>query len=314
MNTRLKVTLIIIAVFYACNLFAQKAERKFIAINNTKIAYKTFNLDSRKKGEPIVIFEGGLGSGAGNFESIFPFLPQNITSFVYDRNGIGESEVDDSIKTDADVIRRLHTLLDTLKISPPYLLVGHSLGGPFIRLYASMYPDEVCGLVFIDPTNFMLKKNEDEQVKKKSSSTTGYIDIWKINLNSMSNDTSLPIGMRNEAKRELSESTPHFFKNYTSLAPLKDIPVTILISYNKPTEPFEKKMNEDMKLGLNLVSWWKELDMLRIEHYTDMIKNNHNSSIILLPLYSHGIHNQDPKLVADAISNTYDNCLKVLKK
>jgi len=74
------------------------------------------------------------------------------------RSGYSESEIDTTIKSDAQVIERLHKLLSTLEITPPYLMVGHSLGGPFIRLYTSIYPNEVCGLVFIDPTDFMLTK------------------------------------------------------------------------------------------------------------------------------------------------------------
>jgi pimeloyl-ACP methyl ester carboxylesterase len=309
-----RTTLLVITTFLAGSLFAQTSERNFITINKKKIAYKIFGLENRKANEPVVVFESGLGSGGGSFESMIPNLSKNMAGIVYDRNGIGDSEMDTSIKTDVDVVNRLHNLLLTLKINPPYLMVGHSIGGPFIRLYASIFPNDICGLLFIDPTNFMLTKGEDEQVKKETSSATGYREIWSIMLTQMSTDTSASIGFRTEVKRELAESSPSFFKNYASLAPLNDIPVTVLISYNKPIEYYETQMNTQLKLGINLKPWWKELDRLRINHYSEMIENNHESRIILLPGYSHGIHNQDPKLVADAIADTYDKCLKVAKK
>ncbi|MNY41734.1 hypothetical protein D3C86_1765710 [compost metagenome] len=69
-------------------------------------------------------------------------------------------------------------------------------------------------------------------------------------------------------------------------------------------------MNEELKLGINLIHWWKALDQLRIQHYAEMIKNNRNSKLILLPRYSHGIHQQDPKLVAEALISTYKTCIK----
>lgn len=304
---------VFITFFSITLVFSQASERKFISINNKQMAYKTFGLDERKANEPILVFESGLGSGGGGYGSLFPFIQKKHPGIVYDRNGIGESEIDTSIKTDEDVIKRLHDLLAALKISPPYLLVGHSIGGPFIRLYASMYPNEVCGLFFIDPTDFMLTKDEDSKVKINTSSSTGYRELFEINLKNIINDSSTSEGFRNEAKRELNESSPEFFKRYKSLQPLKDIPVTVMISYNKHIEDYETKMNEKLKLGINLIPWWKELDELRIKHYAEMIKNNSNSQLVLLPRYSHGIHQQDPKIVAEALSGIYEKCRTSLK-
>lgn len=308
------ITAFVFITFFSIALvFSQTSGRKFVSINNKQMAYKTFGLEGRKDNQPIVVFESGLGSGGGSNGSLFPFIENSFAGIVYDRNGIGESEIDTSIKTDADVIKRLHDLLATLKISPPYLLVGHSIGGPFIRLYASMYPNDVCGLFFIDPTDFMLTKDEDKKVKISTSSSTGYRELFVINLKNIIKDPLTSDGFRNEAKRELNESSPVFFKNYTSLQPLNDIPITVMISYNKHIEHYETEMNENLKLGINPIPWWKKLDEFRINHYAEMIKNNRDSRLILLPRYSHGIHQQDPKLVAEVLIDTYEKCLSALK-
>lgn len=307
---KLMIILTFITSFTISLVYPQVSERKLISINNKNIAYSTFGLEGRKTGEPIVVFESGLGSSGGSNGSLFPFIQNNFAGIVYDRNGIGESELDSTIRSDADVIKRLHDLLTTLKISPPYLLVGHSIGGPFIRLFASKYPEEIAGLFFIDPTDFMLTKEEDDEVKSKTGSRTGYQELLSINLQNILKDPTISRGFRHELKRELNESTPNFFKNYTSLQPLPDIPVTVMIAYNKHIEQYETKMNEELQLGINLIPWWKALDHLRIEHYAEMIKNNRNSKLILLPRYSHGIHQQDPKLVAEALIATYKSCLR----
>lgn len=305
--------LIAITFFLSESAFAQNAERKTVIIEKTKIAYKYFRPETnRKANDPIVVFESGVGGGS--FEQILEFLPKNIKGIEYDRNGLGESEIDTTIKTDIQVVDRLHKLLTALEIEPPYLLVGHSLGGPFIRLFASKYPSEVCGLVFIDPTDFMLTKKENDFAKKATSSLTGYREIWTINMKAMSSDTSMPKGIRSETKRELAASTPTYFKEYQQLPPLKDIPITVVISYNKPIEPYESDMNKKLKLGINILPWWKEFDNFRIKHYTDLIRNNHNSKLILLPGYSHGIHYQDPSLVATEISDIFTKCLNSDKK
>lgn len=309
MPARVKLVYSLFAILFLSTqfLFAQHSQKKSVKIDGVKITYKTFGRDTRKINEPVLVFESGVGGGS--FEQVFEHLPKNITGIEYDRNGLGESAIDTTIKTDGQVIERLHKLLSTLEINPPYLMVGHSLGGAFIRLYASRYPDHVCGLVFVDPTDFMLTEKENDEAKKATSSLTGYREIWTINMKAMSADTSIPAGVRSETERELAASTPVFFKEYQQLAPLKDIPATVIISYNKPIEPYESEMNKKFNLGINILPWWKAFDDLRIKHYSDLIRNNHNSKMILLPGYSHGIHYQDPKLVANAVADTYNNCL-----
>lgn len=83
----------------------------------------------------------------------------NIPYFSYDRNGLGNSDPDPSLKSDQDVVDKLHLILSALEIKPPYLLVGHSLGGAFVRLFTAKYPDEIAGLVLIDPTDFYVNRN-----------------------------------------------------------------------------------------------------------------------------------------------------------
>ncbi len=287
--------------------FAQQS--RFITVGTTKLAFKTTSLEKRRAGEPIIVFESGFGSGGGSYNGLIQLLP-GIPAFAYDRNGLGESAIDTSVKTDADVVRQLHNLLAAAKVAPPYLLVGHSLGGPFIRLYAATYPDEVCGLLFIDPTDFMLTDTEDEMAKKASGSTTGYIGLIRAMFKQMADNGNFSAGARNEAQRQMTTLSPVFFGEYKNLPPLKDIPVTAIISYRKPPEPSEAQMNKEMGLDINILPWWKEYDRLRNNHYADMIANNHYSRLILLPGYSHGIHHQDPALVATALRELYTICIK----
>ncbi len=51
------------------------------------------------------------------------------------------------------IVEELHTLLDKSQISRPLLLVGHSYGGPIVRTFESRYPNEVSGLVLVDPSD-----------------------------------------------------------------------------------------------------------------------------------------------------------------
>lgn len=235
---------------------------------------------------------------------MLPYLPDTVSGVQYDRSGIGASELDPGIKTDSDVVERLHGLLRTLEIKPPYLLIGHSIGGPYIRLFASKYPGEVCGLVFSDPTDFMLSAEENEQARKNSGSKTGYRELLPIIIKNIAENKDF--GTNEDAKRALKAG---YFSGYGDLPPLQPtIAATVIISYNKNIEQPDEDLNRNLQLGINFKAWWREYDDLRIRHYADLIKENANSRLVLLPKYSHGIYYQDPKLVAGLIVDNFNSC------
>ncbi|MCJ8155718.1 alpha/beta hydrolase [Chryseobacterium sp. SSA4.19] len=172
MKTINKITLVLLIFFIAENSIFAQQESKLAIVDGKKMSYKTFNLEKRKDGEPVLVFETGLGGGT--FDPLLGFFPNTVSGIQYERNGIGQSEQDINVSSDAQVVERLHSLLQSLGIKAPYLLVGHSIGGAYIRLFAAKYPDEVCGLVFSDPTDFMLTAAENKEAKLKSKSGTGY--------------------------------------------------------------------------------------------------------------------------------------------
>jgi Predicted hydrolases or acyltransferases (alpha/beta hydrolase superfamily) len=267
------------------------------------------NLGNRKAGDPILVFEAGLGGGT--FDPILPLLSSHIASIQYERSGIGGSEPDSRILTDSQLVGRLHGLLHTLGIQPPYLLVGHSIGGPYIRLFAAQYPDEVCGLVFSDPTDFMLTAQEDEHARVVSQSNTSYQQISKIIMEQMSKNESSSAGARTDAARALRSNSKGYFHEYRTLPPLKkEIAATVIISYNKNIELPDEELNRKLNLGINFKRWWQEYDQLRIQHYAALLKDSDNSMLILLPKYSHGIYYQNPQLVAKLIEDNFNSSKK----
>ncbi|WP_449399107.1 hypothetical protein [Chryseobacterium wanjuense] len=122
----------------------------------------------------------------------------------------------------------------------------------------------------------------------------------------MSKSKDIPDGVKNEAQKSFESKHTYFFQEYHNLPTLANIPTTVIISYNKPIERYEEEMNKNLKLGINIKSWWREYDQLRIRHFSDLISNNDNSRLILLPKYSHGIHFQNPELVAKLILENFN--------
>jgi hypothetical protein len=115
-------------------------------------------------------------------------------------------------------------------------------------------------------------------------------------------------GARNDATRALKANYLGYFHEYQNLPELNNnIATTVIISYNKNIEQPDKELNETLNLGINFKPFWWEYDNLRIQHYSDLIKDNNNSMLILLPKYSHGIYYQNPELVTKLIIENYDS-------
>jgi pimeloyl-ACP methyl ester carboxylesterase len=103
-------------------------------------------------GTSTVVFEAGAGSPLEAWTRVQRDVSAFARTISYDRAGNGLSTKGATPRDGRRVAIELHTALRNAHIPPPYILVGHSLGGPYIRIFAGMYPDEVAGLVLVDPT------------------------------------------------------------------------------------------------------------------------------------------------------------------
>lgn len=100
-----------------------------------------------------VVLESGKGGWSQSWELIQPKLANKVRTCAYDRPGYGWSEqVYGDLSADAEY-KRLHALLEQAGIDGEIILVAHSLGALYARSYASVYSDQVAGLVLIDPTH-----------------------------------------------------------------------------------------------------------------------------------------------------------------
>jgi pimeloyl-ACP methyl ester carboxylesterase len=102
------------------------------------------------QGSPTVILAGGSLEYSLFWALVQPEVAGFTRACSYDRAGYGWSESSPRPRTATIMVEELHTLLTNGKIEGPYVLVGHSLGGMMMRVYAQKYPDEVAGLVLVD--------------------------------------------------------------------------------------------------------------------------------------------------------------------
>lgn len=103
-------------------------------------------------GNPTIIMDAGYGDCSKAWDPVLEELSMLSRVFTYDRAGLGKSERSNSPRTSREMVKELKQLLTVAAIAPPYLLVGHSFGGGNMRMYATEFPDEVCGLVLVDST------------------------------------------------------------------------------------------------------------------------------------------------------------------
>jgi pimeloyl-ACP methyl ester carboxylesterase len=104
-------------------------------------------------GRPVIVLETGLGADLSSWGEVFPGAAAISTVFAYSRPGYGRSEGADTPRTGRVVVEELRAVLRAEGLSPPYVLVGHSLGGLYMQLFARIHPDEVAGLVLVDSTH-----------------------------------------------------------------------------------------------------------------------------------------------------------------
>lgn len=115
---------------------------------------RRIQLDCRGTGSPTVVFESGLDmSGSLNWVMVHDEVATFTRACAYSRAGIMWSDATDAHQNGKSIAEDLHKTLDKAGEHGPFVLVGHSLGGPYIMTYTKYFGKEVAGLVFVDASH-----------------------------------------------------------------------------------------------------------------------------------------------------------------
>lgn len=113
---------------------------------------RRINLRCSGRGAPTVVLESGFGGGSGAWRNVQPALARTTRVCSYDRAGSGFSDPGPTPRDGSAIARDLDQALQNGEIEGPFIVVGHSAGGLYARLFAARRPGEVQGLVLLDPT------------------------------------------------------------------------------------------------------------------------------------------------------------------
>ncbi len=128
------------------------------------IGGRSLNLYCLGAGSPTVVMDSGGGAPGYGWKLLEPGIAKLTRACWYDRAGYGWSDPAPRARSAADIARDLHKLLHAAGIPPPYVLVGHSLGGFNMRVFAAHYRNEIAGLVLVDSAD----EYEDPRLLPKS--------------------------------------------------------------------------------------------------------------------------------------------------
>ena len=147
-----------IAAIVLGEVAATPQSEPFVASSYTRpqhlvsVGRRRMNIYCSGNGSPTVVLDAGLGDGTLVWRYVQGPIARYTRVCSYDRAGMGFSDPTTSSRDAGAVVSDLHALLRGAGITPPYVMVGHSIAGLYSRLYADRYPREVVGLVLVDPS------------------------------------------------------------------------------------------------------------------------------------------------------------------
>ena len=228
-------------------------------------------------GSPTVVLVSGFEAPQEYWNPVIPDLAAKTTVVTYDRAGIGKSEIGNLPAHGEQSAKDLQVLLDKLGVPRPYILIGHSYGGSVVRLFASLYPDDMGGLI-LEETQHEEVLNEMRKILKGKDLEA--FDQLMVDTFSTPENPKTEADYRNMTREQLRNSKP-----------LSRIPFVILTAANraKAMQPlFSDEAIEKMV----------ELDLVLNEKLAALIPGGRQ---IIVEGTGHNIHIDKPEVLIEPV-------------
>lgn len=284
---------------------------------------------------PAVICIVGMADTSVSMMSLMRHISEHARVHAYDRSGLGQSELPPNFtqadKSYVNIAKELHTLLEKAHISPPYVLVMHSMGGLPGREFLHLWPEEVAGMVFVDCVTEENYKHRPKDLPGIMRSMQEGVDqswLWTERKPVMT-DAELKAALDNEGLGEappatkvskelnmqaifgevanlISSSDVLAAKKQFETSPMGDKPVSV-IKGDSPGEwrgQFERavKAGKGTDEQRQLVSGYLEsADMLQLWLQFRQLRLSSNSRMVEAKNSWHNVHWYEPDLVVKEV-------------
>ena len=111
---------------------------------------------------PVIVLLNGFRMPISSWGQLYPEIQTLGRVFAYNRCGVGKSAKAKCGQTGIEIVNSLEKILHSLNLSPPYILVAHSLGGLYANLYARAKPNHIAAVVFVDAAHPDEKRRQED--------------------------------------------------------------------------------------------------------------------------------------------------------
>lgn len=267
---------------------------RMVDVDGRDVRVMTAGFEHLERGRPVVVFESGGGTTLNNWGTVFTDVAAFAPVVAYDRAGIGGSVWDGEPPTPERRVAQLRALLAELDAPPPYVLVGHSWGGPLIRVFAGHHPDEVAGLVYVDPTDFSQGRAELVALIESLEPGRGEEALRESNESWRSSTAQAPPGM--QAEREEAIAFGEKEVEERGLGPEPAAPLAVLLGarYEPPPPDSDTSSGIDRKA-------FEAVTQQRLRNMSAWALAAPEALVVLATHAGHFVHQDDPVLLVDAV-------------
>lgn len=228
--------------------------------------------------KPTLVFESGLADDMTVWQNVLSALPAEYEVFAYNRAGFSGSTSNTDKRSGAVIVEELNALLEKQKLTPPFILVGHSLGGGYMELYAKTFPHNVAGVVLVDP-----------------NSSKYPAACRELKLNYCEPPSSIPFWASMFLPKAVSGEIEGFAKTHeqiNSASPFPQVP-TVVITAMATRNVTSEQDNTAAKLYLKM--------------HKELASQSSVSKHLVCQTCTHNIHIDRPDLVVEGINWVIDN-------
>lgn len=174
------------------------------------------------QGRPAVVLFNGAGVTLDGWRALYPGIDELAATLAWNRFGLPGSDVPRALQSGARVTAALRELLGYAALEPPYVLVGHSIGGLYANLFARLHPADVAGALMLEATH-----PGDEEVLGADASRA---------IRSLSKVLALPPELLRDNLRSELDAAHHVAMEIKAAGPFPSVPLTVITGAVPPPQ------------------------------------------------------------------------------